>query len=78
MTRQQIKAKAAQYPKFVEWSDEDHCFIGRCPGLFLGAVHGSDEAKVYQELCETVEEWIGLLAKDEQPLPKKSGSHLNN
>jgi predicted HicB family RNase H-like nuclease len=70
MTRQQIKSQAARYSKFVEWSDEDQCFIGRCPGLFDGGVHGADEAKVYKELCEAVEEWIELLHKDGAPLPK--------
>jgi len=63
---------------FVEWSDEDLCFIGRCPGLFAGAVHGSDEAAVYKDLCETVEEWIELLHKDgaalPEPLPGKAFS----
>src|SRR5213592_3580532 len=70
MTRRQVKERAARYVKFVEWSEEDGCFIGRCPGLFDGAVHGSDEAKVYKELCDTVEEWIELLHKDGVPLPK--------
>ena len=69
MTRKEIREQAARYAKFVEWSDEDECFIGRCPGLFEGAVHGSDEAKVYKELCETVEEWIELLHKDGLDLP---------
>ena len=44
MTRKQIKEQAARYTKFVEWSDEDQTFIGRCPELALGGVHGSDEA----------------------------------
>src|SRR6266480_3968477 len=35
MTRKQIKEQAARHAKFVEWSDEDQCFIGRCPGLSL-------------------------------------------
>ena len=70
MNRKQLKEQAARYAKFVEWSDEDQCFIGRCPGLFGGAVHGKDEAKVYKELCETVEEWIELLHKDGEPLPE--------
>src|SRR5688500_2561456 len=69
MTRKQIKERAARYAKFVEWSDEDECFIGRCPGLFEGGIQGDDEAKVYKELCETAEEWIELLAKDRLPLP---------
>jgi len=69
MTRKQIKEQAARYAKFVEWSDEDQCFIGRCPALFGGGVHGNDEAKVYAELCETAEEWIELLHKDGVTLP---------
>lgn len=44
------------YRKFVEWSDVDHCFIGRCPELILGGVHGQDEVEVYRELCQVVEE----------------------
>jgi predicted HicB family RNase H-like nuclease len=70
MNRKQVKEQAARYAKFVEWSDEDQCFVGRCPGLFAGGVHGSDEAKVYKELCEAVEEWIELLDKDGEPLPE--------
>jgi len=70
MTRKQIKEQAARYAKFVEWSDGDQCFIGRCPGLFEGGVHGADEARVYAELCQAVEEWIELLHKDGVPLPE--------
>src|SRR5437899_377412 len=58
MTSKQIKEQAARYAKFVEWSDEDQCFISRCPELMGGGVHGNDEARVYKELCQTVEEWI--------------------
>jgi predicted HicB family RNase H-like nuclease len=70
MNRKQIKEQAARYAKFVEWSDEDRCFIGRCPGVFDGGIHGRDEAAVYKELCGTVEEWIVLLQKDGVPLPE--------
>lgn len=74
MTRTQIKKLAAQYPEFVEWSDEDGCLVGRCPLLFAGGVHGSDEAEVYRELYETAEAWVGILHKDGTPLrkPKRS------
>jgi len=74
MTRKQIKEQAARYAKFVEWSDEDQSFIGRCPELTLGGVHGSDEAKVYAELCEVAEEWIELLHRDGAPLPEPSAA----
>ncbi|MGH7953734.1 MAG: toxin-antitoxin system HicB family antitoxin [Limisphaerales bacterium] len=70
MTRKQIKDEAARYTKFVEWSDEDNCFIGRCPEIMAGGVHGSDEAKVYSELCQAVEEMIELIHADGHELPE--------
>jgi predicted HicB family RNase H-like nuclease len=35
----------------------------------LGGVHGDDEARVYAELCQTVEEWIAIHEQDGMPLP---------
>ena len=59
-----------QYLKIVEWSEEDQCYIGHCPNLMLGGVHGADEAKVYKELCKVVEEWMSIYEEDREPLPK--------
>ena len=73
MTRKQIKQQAARYAKFVEWSDEDNCFIGRCPELMLGGVHGNDEAKVYAELCAAVEEMVELIHTDGHEMPHPLG-----
>ena len=39
--------KSAQYRKIVEWSEEDHCYVGRCPELMFGGVHGKNEQKVF-------------------------------
>ena len=58
------------YVKVVAWSDEDQCYVGRCPGLMLGGVHGSDERAVYAELCEAVDEWIRLHEAEGRPLPR--------
>lgn len=58
-----------RYLKLVEWSEEDQCYIGSCPGLFLGGVDGADEAKVYRELCQVVDEWIEIHTQDGTPLP---------
>ena len=58
-----------QYLKIVEWSEEDQCYVGSCPGLMLGGIHGINEAKVYEELCQAVDEWIRLYQKDGDPLP---------
>jgi predicted RNase H-like HicB family nuclease len=59
-----------RYLKVVSWSEEDRCYIGRCPGLMFGGVHGSDETAVYAELCEAVDEWIRLHEVEGRPLPK--------
>ena len=73
MTRRQIKEQGARYVKFVEWSEEDRCFIGRCPELMLGGVHGNDEAKVYAELCAAVEEMVELIHADGNEMPRPLG-----
>ncbi len=61
--------KRNQYMKVIEWSEEDQCLIGRVPGLALGGVHGKNESKVYQKLCDVVDEWIAICEEDGLPLP---------
>ena len=63
-------APAARYTPFVEWSETDQCYIGRCPELFFGGVHGADRAAVYAELCEVIDEWIEILQTDGKALPE--------
>ncbi len=29
----------------VEWSEEDQCYVGRCPDLFAGGVHADTRAE---------------------------------
>ena len=60
---------AARYVKIVEWSDEDHCFVGSCPGLFYGGCDGDDEKAVFAELCQIVEEVVELYEAEGRPLP---------
>lgn len=61
--------RAAKYVKLVEWSDEDNCFVGSCPGLFYGGCHGTNEQAVFAELCRIVEEALELYAAEGKPLP---------
>lgn len=70
MPRKEIKARAGRYLKFVEWNDEDQCFVGRCPEIMAGGIHGDDEVKVHAELCQAVEELVELIHKDGDPLPE--------
>lgn len=61
--------ESARYIKIVEWSDEDKCFIGQCPGIVGPCCHGDNEAEVYTELCQIVDEWIEIYRKDGKSLP---------
>lgn len=63
------KPRSAGILKIVEWSDEDRCFVGSAPPLIGPACHGSDETKVYQELCRIVDEWLEILEQDGAPIP---------
>ncbi len=62
--------EAHNYIKLVIWSKEDSCFIGTCPALFEGGVHGDDETKVYKELCVVVDQWIQEYEDSNDPLPQ--------
>ena len=64
-----MKKTRKHYLKIVEWSAADGCYIGRCPELFLGGVHGKDEAKVYGELCTAVEDVVALIKSKGDKLP---------
>ena len=78
MNTTELKAKAARYVKIVEWSDEDRCFVGTCPGLMFGGVHGPVEAKVYAELCQAAEEIIELMEREgHRLLPATAGKKFS-
>jgi predicted RNase H-like HicB family nuclease len=63
---------SAKYPKIVEWSDEDQCYVGSAPGLIFGGCHGDDEKEVFNELCQIVEEAIDIYRNDGRPLPPRT------
>ena len=60
--------KSDQYHKWVEWSDEDQTYIGKCPDVITG-IHGEDPVQLYSELCEVVEDVIRHLGSEGRALP---------
>lgn len=56
------------YHKWVDWSDDDHVYIGKCPDLITG-IHGDDPIALYADLCEIVEDVIAHLKAEGQCLP---------
>lgn len=57
-----------QYHKWVEWSEEDGAYIGRCPDLITG-IHGDDPVRVYEDLCQAIDDVITHFEQEGRPLP---------
>lgn len=57
-----------RYHKWVEWSEKDQVYIGKCPDLMTG-IHGDDPQQVYRDLCEVVEEIISHFQSEGRILP---------
>jgi len=68
--KKKITPSPYPYTLLVEWSDEDKLWIGTCPELFLGGVYGTDQKKVYAELCQAVQEHIAIANETGAALPK--------
>ena len=52
-----MKTKKNAVMKVVEWSDADKCYVGSALPLIGPCCHGDNEAEVYKQLCQIVEEW---------------------
>ena len=65
--------ESARYVKRVEWSDEDECFVGSCPGVIGPCCHGDDEVAVYRELCGIVDEWLEVSHTDDRDQLQRRG-----
>ena len=57
-----------QYHKWVEWSEEDHVYIGKCPDLITG-IHGDDPVQLYAELLDVVDEVVQHFESQGRSLP---------
>jgi predicted RNase H-like HicB family nuclease len=58
-----------KYHRWVAWSEEDQVYVGRCPDLFSGGVHGDDPIKVARELEKVIDEWALDFRQSGEPLP---------
>ena len=58
-----------RYHKWVEWSEEDAVYLGKCPDLITG-IHVDDPVKLYAELHEVVEDVTPL--RDRRTSPSSS------
>jgi len=64
------------YHKWVEWSNEDGVYLGKCPDLITG-IHGDDPVNLYAELTEIVAEVISHFDASRRPLPPPTVRPIN-
>lgn len=74
-----VLVAADRYHTFVEWSDEDACYIGYCPDLFPygGVCHGDDAVHTFAELRLLVEEEVEGFLTTGRSLPPAHTRPLN-
>lgn len=70
-----MKSQTKNYTRIIRWSDEDNCFIGECPELLIGGVHGKDELSVHKALSQVIEEAVEILLKDSRKVPEAVLKH---
>lgn len=56
------------YHKWVEWSEEDGTYLGKCPDVITG-IHGNDPVQLYAELQGVVEDVLEHFVAEGRPLP---------
>ena len=57
-----------RYHKWIEWSEEDEVYLGKCPDLITG-IHGDDPTTLYAELCAVVNEVVDHFEAEGRELP---------
>ena len=58
-----------RYHKWIEWSDRDGAYLGRCPDVITG-IHGTDPIRLYDELCKVIDEVLTELGESGRDLPE--------
>ena len=64
-----MKKETDRYHRWVAWSEDDQTYIGRCPDLFTGGVHGDDPIKVAKQLQIVIDEWEQEHLDSSTPFP---------
>ena len=68
--KSQIRRLSAQFPRLIEWSDEDGCFVGSAPPLVGQCCHGKTEADVATQLAAIVDDLVQDVLDGKMPAPK--------
>ncbi len=56
------------YHKWIEWSEEDAAYLGKCPDLITG-IHGNDPVKLFGELQDVIDDVVRHFESIGRALP---------
>jgi predicted HicB family RNase H-like nuclease len=66
----QIRRLSAQFPRLIEWSEEDGSFVGSAPPLVSQCCHGKTEAAVATQLAVIVDDLVQDVLDGKMAAPK--------
>ena len=66
----QNRRLSVRYPRVIEWSEEDHCYVGSARPLVGQCCHGTTEAKVAAQLAVIVEDLVQDVIEGKMPEPE--------
>jgi predicted HicB family RNase H-like nuclease len=65
-----VRHLSARYPRVIEWSEEDDCYVGSAPPLIGQCCHGSTETDVAKQLATIVDDLVQDVVDGKMPEPK--------
>jgi predicted HicB family RNase H-like nuclease len=68
--KDEIRRLSAHYPRVIEWSEDDHCYVGSAPPLVGQCCHGASEVKVAAQLAVIVEDLVQDVIDGKMPEPE--------
>jgi predicted HicB family RNase H-like nuclease len=68
--KDQIRRLSARFPRLIEWSDEDGCFVGSAPPLVGQCCHGRTEVEAASQLAAIVDDLVHDVLDGKMPAPK--------
>jgi predicted RNase H-like HicB family nuclease len=75
--KDQIRGLSAWFPRLIEWSEEDGCFVGSAPPLVGQCCHGKTEADVATQLSTIVGDLMQDVLDGKMLAPKvESGKRV--
>jgi hypothetical protein len=63
----QSKEDFVAHKGIVYWSNRDGCYVGQCPSLFYGGVHGMNEKRVRASLDRVIRDWESTAKATPRP-----------